>query len=411
MLLYWGWYWRQVYDSAHLIAAQLLFAYAFDMLLSWSRRDTYTLGLRSVPRHLQHQPVPLVQAGLVLPAVPDGGGRLRRQRADPLGQGRPARPHLQSVVVSAGGVFARPCSLTGTSDLTWGQDIATTQFYPPHMYLMLFLIGLPGQFFFGVTTMTMSAVVTTYLFGLLYYAATGIYFFYDSYIPIAVFLGMHLLFTDPSTSPRTELGRVMFGVLYGLSTVALYAAARATLGLPTFYDKLLQVPILNLSIKLIDRAARSNAAATHRPGRARPIARATPAASRVHVGVGGRVRGDERGAGRRRQPSGAVAAVLATGLRGGAAVCLPVPREHHVERLRPRFPLGVQGSSRILQARSDAGSSTHAGERVADARRLPDHSAGQQRSDHGIGVEPGSKPSRAAKAGPARVIGDGRGRP
>jgi hypothetical protein len=103
----------------------------------------------------------------------------------------------------------------------------------------------------------MSAVVATYLFGLLYFSATGIYFFYDSYIPIAVFLGMHLLFTDPSTSPRTELGRVIFGVLYGLSTVLLYELLGA-FGMPTFYDKLLQVPILNLSIKLIDRAARSN---------------------------------------------------------------------------------------------------------------------------------------------------------
>ena len=65
----------------------------------------------------------------------------------------------------------------------------------------------------------MSAVVTTYVFGLLYFAVTGTYFFFDSYIPIAVFLGMHLLFTDPSTSPRTELGRIMFGVLYGLSVV------------------------------------------------------------------------------------------------------------------------------------------------------------------------------------------------
>jgi len=122
---------------------------------------------------------------------------------------------------------------------------------------MLFLVGLPGQFLFGVTSMTMSAVITTYLFGLLYYAATGVYFFYDSYIPIAVFLGMHLLFTDPSTSPRSELGRLIFGVLYGLSTVALYAVLGRA-GLPTFYDKLLQVPVLNLSIKLIDRAARSN---------------------------------------------------------------------------------------------------------------------------------------------------------
>jgi hypothetical protein len=126
------------------------------------------------------------------------------------------------------------------------------------MYLVLFLIGLPGQFFFGVTTMTMAAVVTTYAFGLAYNAATGIYFFYDSYIPIAVFLGMHLLFTDPSTSPRTELGRLIFGVLYGASTIVLYQLL-GTMGLPTYFDKLLQVPVLNLSIRWIDRLAQSPA--------------------------------------------------------------------------------------------------------------------------------------------------------
>jgi len=49
VLLYWGWYWRPVYDVAFLIVAQLLFAYAFDMLLGWSRRDTYTLGFGPFP--------------------------------------------------------------------------------------------------------------------------------------------------------------------------------------------------------------------------------------------------------------------------------------------------------------------------------------------------------------------------
>jgi len=68
---------------------------------------------------------------------------------------------------------------------------------------------------------------------------------------------MHLLFTDPSTSPRTELGRVIFGALYGLSTIALYELL-GTAGLPTFYDKLLQVPILNLSIMLIDSGGAFN---------------------------------------------------------------------------------------------------------------------------------------------------------
>jgi hypothetical protein len=122
------------------------------------------------------------------------------------------------------------------------------------MYLVLFLLGLPGQYLFGVTTMTMSAVVSTYLFGRLYFAATGIYFFYDSYIPISVFLGMHLLFNDPATSPRTDLGRIIFGALFGLSAVGLYQLLGSA-GMPTFYDKLLQVPLLNLSAKWIDRVA------------------------------------------------------------------------------------------------------------------------------------------------------------
>jgi hypothetical protein len=255
VLLYWGWYWREVYDSAHLIAAQLVFAYAFDMLLGWSRRDTYTLGFGPFPV--------IFSINLFLWFKPDwfylqflmvalGFAVKELIRWDKDGR----RTHVFNPSSFPLAVFSLALILTDKSDLTWAQDIASTQFYPPHMYVMLFLIGLPGQFFFGVTSMTMSAVVTTYVFGLLYFAATGVYFFYDSYIPIAVFLGMHLLFTDPSTSPRTELGRVIFGVLYGLSTVALYVLLGRT-GMPTFYDKLLQVPLLNLSITLIDRLARS----------------------------------------------------------------------------------------------------------------------------------------------------------
>jgi hypothetical protein len=227
------------------------------MLLCWSRRDRYTLGFAPFPvifsinLFLWFKPdwfymqFLMVALGFAAKALIhwDKGGR---------------SAHIFNPSSFPLAVFSLALILTGTSDMTYGKEIASTQFYPPHMYLMLFLIGLPGQFFFGVTSMTLSAVVTTYLFGLSYYAATGTYFFIDSYIPIAVFLGMHLLFTDPSTSPQSELGRIIFGALYGLSTVALYALLGHA-GLPTFYDKLLQVPILNLSIKMIDRVARSRA--------------------------------------------------------------------------------------------------------------------------------------------------------
>ena len=256
-LLYWGWYWPPVYAALPLIAAQLLFAYAFDMLLAWSRRSSYTLGfgpfpvILSINLFLWFRP-DWFHLQFAMVALGFAAKELIRWTRD--GQ----RVHVFNPSSFTLAVFSLGLLATGASDLTWGQQIATTQFYPPHIYLVLFLVALPGQFFFGVTTMTLAAVVSTYAFGLLYFWATGIYFFYDSYIPIAVFLGMHLLFTDPSTAPRTDAGRIVFGVMYGLSTVALYQLLGMN-GMPTFYDKLLQVPLLNLSVIGIDRLARAGA--------------------------------------------------------------------------------------------------------------------------------------------------------
>ena len=255
LLLYWGWYWPPVYAHLPFLVAQLLFGYAFDMLLAWSRRDTYTLGfgvfpvIFSINLFLWFKPDwSYLQFAMV--ALGFAAKELIRWERD----GR--RVHVFNPSSFPLAVFSAGLLAVGASGITRGQEIATTQFYPPYMYAMLFLIGLPGQFFFGVTSMTISAVVTTCAFGQLYFAATGVYFFYDSFIPIAVFLGMHLLFTDPSTSPRTELGRIMFGVLYGFSTVGLYQLL-GSFGMPAFYDKLLQVPLMNLSVRAIDRVAQS----------------------------------------------------------------------------------------------------------------------------------------------------------
>lgn len=264
VLLYWGWYWRQVYDSAHLIAAQLLFAYAFDMLLTWSRRESYALGFGPVPVIFSinlflwfKQDWFYLQFLLV--AIGIGAKELIQWNKE----GR--RTHIFNPSSFPLALFSIVLIVTGSTNMTWGPEIANTQFYPPQIYLTLFLVGLPGQVFFGVTTMTMMAVVTTYVFGLLYFVIAGTYFFFDSYVPIAVFLGMHLLFTDPSTSPRTELGRIIFGTMYGLSTVACYAILGVA-GVPTFYDKLLPVPILNLTIKIVDRATRSTVLKRLDPG-------------------------------------------------------------------------------------------------------------------------------------------------
>jgi hypothetical protein len=251
VLLYWGYYWREVYDSAHLIAAQLIFAYAFDMLLTWSRRETYTLGFGPFPVIFSINLFLWFRSEwfyLQFLLVAAGFAAKEFIRWDKNGR----HVHVFNPSSFPLGLFSLGLILAGATDMTWGQEIATTLNNAPYIYLMIFLIGLPGQFLFGVTTMTMSAVVTMYAFGLLYFGVTGTYYFVDSYIPIAVFLGMHLLFTDPSTSPRTELGRILFGALYATSVIALYYGL-GRLGVPTFYDKLLAVPVMNLTIRAIDR--------------------------------------------------------------------------------------------------------------------------------------------------------------
>jgi hypothetical protein len=255
LILYWGYYWREVYHAAPLIAAQLLFAYGFDSLLSWTHRRTFPLGFG---------PFPIIfsitlffwfkddwfywQFGLV--ALGFLAKEFLRWTRDGV------NTHIFNPSSFPLAVVSVLLLLTNTTEMTWGFEVAQTEFYPPQMFLAIFLIGMPGQYLFGVTPMTMAAVVTTFLWSAVYYAATGIFFFSDLHVPIAVFLGMHLLFTDPATSPRTELGRIIYGVLYGLTTVLLYDwLLRA--GMPGFYDKLLQVPLLNLSARLLDRLATS----------------------------------------------------------------------------------------------------------------------------------------------------------
>jgi hypothetical protein len=254
VLLYWGYYWREVYHAAPLIAAQILFAYGFDNLLSWTRRRTCVLGFGPFPVifsitlffwfkddwfYLQ----------FVMVALGFLGKEFLRWTRDGV------KTHIFNPSSFPLAVVSALLLLANASGTTWGFDVAQTQFYPPQMYLAIFLFALPGQYLFGVTPMTMSAVVTTYVFSAAYYAATGVFFFSDSHVPIAVFLGMHLLFTDPATSPRSELGRIANGALYGLTTILLYSVLLRA-GMPGFYDKLLPVPLLNLSVKLLDRLPR-----------------------------------------------------------------------------------------------------------------------------------------------------------
>ena len=255
LFLYWGFYWRPAYDWAWLLVAQIVFAFAFTMLLGFSHRDSYRVGFGPLPITLSHNFFLWFRPDwfyLQLPMLMVSF--LAKEFIQWKSNGR--KTHIFNPSAFSLSLFALGLLVTGTSSITFGREIATTLFYPPYIYVALFVMSLPGQFVFGVASMTLPAVLTVWLFSTAYYAATGTFFFFDSYIPIAVFLGMQFLFTDPLTAPRTEGGRIIFGVLYGLGVVFAYWVLGA-LGVPTFYDKLLPVPILNLCVPWIDRLARS----------------------------------------------------------------------------------------------------------------------------------------------------------
>ena len=252
---YWGWYWRPVYDFAGLLMAQLAFAYAFDILLAWTRRETYALGfgpfpiIFSINLFLWFRDEWFYLQFLMIALGFLGKEFVRWRR-----EGRAV--HIFNPSAFSLGLFSFALIVTDTSHVTWGQEIASTLTLAPGIYLYLFSLGLIVMYFFSITLIAGSAAAVIFGLSALYSAWTGIPYFLDSEIPAAVFLGLHLLVTDPSTSPRTPLGKAVFGALYGIGVFVLYTLLGAA-GAPTFYDKLLAVPLLNLSVRAIDGMVRA----------------------------------------------------------------------------------------------------------------------------------------------------------
>jgi hypothetical protein len=250
LFAYWGWYWRPVYDMSVLIAAQLLFAYGFSILLTWSRGRRYSLGFGPFPIILSINLFLWFKDDwfylqFLMIAIGFLGKELIHWNRD----GR--RVHIFNPSAFSLGLFSLVLIATGATDLTWGPEIASTLTLAPSIYLFLFLVGLVVMYFFSITLVAGVAAATLFALSALYSMWTGVPYFLDSEIPAAVFLGLHLLITDPSTSPKTQLGKGLFGGLYGLGVFGLYAILGAA-GAPTFYDKLLCVPLLNLSVRGID---------------------------------------------------------------------------------------------------------------------------------------------------------------
>lgn len=250
---YWGWYWQDVYGAIPMFLGQLVFLYAVDGLLSWSRGLSWRFGCAPLPVILStniflwFKDDWFVFQFLLIAACALGKAFIQWNR-----DGR--RVHVFNPSAFGLALCSVILIFTNTVDYTWVGRIADTFASPPNIYFVVFVVGLVVQYFFSTTLITLSAAVTLALLGLMYFGVTGVYYFIFTNIPAPVFLGLHLLVTDPATSPRTNIGKVLFGCTYGVLTFAFYGIL-AQFNHLTVFDKLLPIPILNLLVPVFDRAA------------------------------------------------------------------------------------------------------------------------------------------------------------
>jgi TPR repeat protein len=255
---YWGYHWQQdggrpMYAQLPLILSQFAFLYSFDGLLAWSLGRAWRLASGPVPIVLSTNLfIWFRDEWFVLQFAMVAAGLLGKEFLKWQKDGR--RTH----VFNPSG-FGLACAATllivfGATDLTWAKSLATT-IEVPGIFVFLFLLGMVVQHFFQVTLMTFAAALVMIGCNLLYTQVTGVWLFASSNLPAAAFLGLHLLMTDPSTSPRSNVGRALFGAGYGLGYVIAFEVLGA-LGAPELYAKLYPVPILNCCVQWLDRLAR-----------------------------------------------------------------------------------------------------------------------------------------------------------
>lgn len=257
---YWGSHWDQVAPQVPLIVAQVAFAYGCEMVLAWRRYGRWRLGFGPWPvvgsTNLflwWHDPFFAAQFAMVALAYLSRD-MLTWRRAG-------GRVHIFNPSAFGLAVAAAVMVAFEVAHLTWGYRISLTLGRPPWAYEYIFTVGVVVMLLFRVTLVTAGAAAAMVAAGVVYHRVTGVYLYLDTAIPIAVFLGMNLLITDPASSPRAPVGRLIFGALYGLSVFALYPLLGAIGHAPsggdpglhvTFLDKLLPVPILNLFVRRID---------------------------------------------------------------------------------------------------------------------------------------------------------------
>lgn len=238
---YWSVYWAPVRQHLPAIFFQLLFAYAFDGLLSLSLRKRWELSLGPIPVVLstnlfaQFAPA-LLDASLVMISLALVSKALIRVNGKHV-----FNPSAFGICIV--GLFWVAARLPPAGDVSTQLNLA------PNMAELLLLLGVVVQL--RVKTVLLTAFAGLGL--MLSHVVTGFSHFAVTWP--AVLIVITLLATDPATTPMSGPGRALGGFALGFFMPIAGGLAAALTGGWDFYGKVMLIPLLNLLAPRFDRWA------------------------------------------------------------------------------------------------------------------------------------------------------------
>ncbi|HEY2252954.1 MAG TPA: RnfABCDGE type electron transport complex subunit D [Planctomycetaceae bacterium] len=242
-------YWDAIRINAPLILAQAVIGCLCDILLSWSRGRAARVSFGIMPVILStnlflwfREDYFYYQIMMVALAF------FSKEFLTWTYDGR--RRHIFNPSAFPLTVASLLLMATGSVKLTSGVDMVIAFESAPNFYEVVFLLGLVTQALYQTTTTSLGAVIA--LYGLHYASGWICGGPVSDNVHPQVFLGLTFLVTDPATSPKSNVGKLLFGASYGLGVFASFILLRLA-HQPSYFDKLLVVPVVNLMVPLFDR--------------------------------------------------------------------------------------------------------------------------------------------------------------
>jgi len=233
IFVYWSFYWPAVHGQVPMILMMLVMAFGADAAFCFAKFGSWRVGFSPLPVVFSTNLfVWLDWRGATIAMI----GAFAFKTFVRRGQGHIFNPSVAGLTLNA------ICTVVFPDVVHFGGLFHTLNI-APNMSEWVFLVSLVPLTVFRLLPVSIGCVI-------------GLFFI--SGVPGAIrptlLLMMTLLATDPATTPRSDIGRIFFGLLVGLS-YQVYSDLLHSLGQPDDFAKILSVPLANVLVPWFDKVA------------------------------------------------------------------------------------------------------------------------------------------------------------